>query len=108
MRHLYTGIVRLMALYGTPVWVSALTAQNKARLWWLQKVLAVRADCLILLILLSSKSIYKARVWGPVRLYFTNLNTELDYRREFMRNKLTLRLHFTLITFFYQCLYRKK
>ena len=42
-RSLFTGVVRSMALYGAPVWASALTAQNKARLWRPQRVLAVRA-----------------------------------------------------------------
>ncbi|CAB3247850.1 unnamed protein product [Arctia plantaginis] len=32
-----------MALYGAPVWVAALTAPNRARLWRPQRVLAVRA-----------------------------------------------------------------
>lgn len=32
-----------MALYGAPMWVAALITQNKARLWWPQRILTVRA-----------------------------------------------------------------
>ncbi|CAB3235600.1 unnamed protein product [Arctia plantaginis] len=42
-RRLYAGVVRSMALYGAPVWVAALTAPNRARLWRPQRILAVRA-----------------------------------------------------------------
>lgn len=42
-RRLYSGIIRSMALYGAPIWVNALTAQNKALLRRPQRAIAVRA-----------------------------------------------------------------
>ncbi|XP_050349534.1 uncharacterized protein LOC126772973 [Nymphalis io] len=42
-RRLYAGVVRSMALYGVPIWVDALTTQNRALLRKPQKVIAVRA-----------------------------------------------------------------
>nr|XP_026499748.1 uncharacterized protein LOC113403422 [Vanessa tameamea] len=40
-RHLYSGVVRSMALYGAPIWVDALTADNRALLRKPQRVIAV-------------------------------------------------------------------
>ncbi|XP_026324255.1 uncharacterized protein LOC113233354 [Hyposmocoma kahamanoa] len=42
-RHLYSGIIRSMALYGAPVWVEALTVRLKPFLRRPQRVIAVRA-----------------------------------------------------------------
>ncbi|XP_064074329.1 uncharacterized protein LOC135193889 [Vanessa tameamea] len=39
---LYSGVVRSMALYGAPIWVDALTADNRALLRKPQRVIAVR------------------------------------------------------------------
>ncbi|XP_047544444.1 uncharacterized protein LOC125076632 [Vanessa atalanta] len=41
-RRLYSGVVRSMALYGAPIWVDALTADNRALLRKPQRVIAVR------------------------------------------------------------------
>jgi hypothetical protein len=41
-RRLYTGVVRSMALYGSPVWADTLTPQNKILLRRAQRVMAVR------------------------------------------------------------------
>ncbi|XP_039760429.1 uncharacterized protein LOC120634102 [Pararge aegeria] len=41
-RRLYAGIVRSMALYGAPIWIHALSPQNKRLLRRPQRVIAVR------------------------------------------------------------------
>lgn len=41
-RRLYMGVVRSMALYGAPIWVDALSAQNRAQLRRPQRVMAQR------------------------------------------------------------------
>ncbi|XP_061380962.1 uncharacterized protein LOC133319719 [Danaus plexippus] len=41
-RHLYTGVVRSMVLYGAPVWAGALTRPNVAALHRVQRVMAMR------------------------------------------------------------------
>nr|XP_053605924.1 uncharacterized protein LOC128672655 [Plodia interpunctella] len=43
VRKLYSGVCRSMAMYGAPVWVDALAAENKRLLRQAQKVIAVRA-----------------------------------------------------------------
>lgn len=41
-RRLYTGVVRSMALYGSPIWMDALSAHNRILLRRPQRVMAVR------------------------------------------------------------------